>query len=187
MMTNLKDALREHTPKRRASLWVTLAFAVAITALVLAFRSQLVKLAGIGYLGAFILAVAGNAALTVPFPWIFPVAAMGAVYNPVWIALVAAVGAAIGETAPYLLGRRLATHAAENGLVRHLNALSPTKKWLVVTGSAFSPIASYPGLVGGMMGYPVWATCAITLIAEAAKVLLIAKLLSAGSHFLPAL
>ena len=181
----LQEALKQRTQKPAPSLWVTLFLGVAVSALVILFRSQLAKLAGLGYAGAFVLAVLGNAALTVPFPWILPVAAMGAVYNPAYIALVAALGAAIGETAPYILGRRLASHAESSHIVRRMPGLSIAKKSLLVTGSAFSPIASYPGFVGGMMGFPVWATCAITLAGEATKVLLITKAVAAGSRFLP--
>ena len=184
MIGNLQEALKQHTQKG-ASLWVTVALAAGATALVLIFRNQITKLAGFGYAGAFVLALIGNAAITVPVPWVFPVAAMGAVYNPVWIALIAALGAAIGETAPYILGRRVALHAGPSGIVRTMNALSTVKKFWIISGSAFSPVMSYPGFVGGMMRFPVWATCAITLAAEFTKVFLITKAMVAGSRFWP--
>ena len=186
MIQHVQEALKQLAQKHGPSLWVTLGIGVTISALVILFRGHLARLAGLGYAGAFVLALIGNAALTVPFPWVFPVAAMGAVYNPVRIALVAATGAAIGETAPYILGRRLALHAESSSIVRGMQGLSRLKQCLVITGSAFSPIASYPGFVGGMMRFPVWATCAITLAGEFTKVLIITKAVAAGSRFLPA-
>ncbi len=40
----------------------------------------------------------------------------------------------------------------------------------MVLGLAFSPVLSYPGLVAGILRYPLWVTFGMTLIAEAVKV-----------------
>ncbi len=147
-----------------------LVVSLTATSLLLLFRDDVKLLGNFGYAGAFALAFTGNALVAVPFPWIFPVAAMGAVYSPLWITLVAALGAAVGELVPYLLGHSLSRAARSSALAARLASLSRIKKTLVLMALAFSPILSYPGLAAGILRYPIWATFAMTLVAEGFKV-----------------
>lgn len=155
---------------------------IALSAIMVVFRDHLKDLAGLGYAGAFALAFIGNAVVFVPFPWIIPVAAMGAIYAPVPVLLCAAVGAACGGVLPYAAGARLSHGSRSSWLVTRLNGLAGPRKTLVVFALALSPVFSYPGLASGVLRYPLWATFAITLVAEGGKLWLATNAVIWGSH-----
>ena len=162
----VQGATRPETLGTLALVVLSIAGALAL----LRFQEEVRRLGEFGYVGAFVLALVGNALVAVPFPWIFPVAAMGTVYSPIGIVAAAAAGAACGEAIPYLLGRGLARSARPARLARWLESMSGLQKSLVLVGLAFSPVLSYPGLAAGVLRYPAWATLGLTLIAEGAKV-----------------
>jgi membrane protein DedA with SNARE-associated domain len=68
------------------------------------YRDEVQKIANFGYGGIFILSILSNATLILPLPGIIFTSAMGAVFNPFWVAIAAGIGAAIGETTGYLAG-----------------------------------------------------------------------------------
>lgn len=149
---------------------IMLAFSLAGALLLLKYHDQVHTLGRFGYVGAFVLALVGNALVAVPFPWIFPVAAMGATYSPAGIIASAAVGAAIGEVVPYLMGRSFSDAARSSRLTRWIASLSGVRKTIVLVGLAFSPVLSYPGLAAGVFRYPVWAMVLLTIVAEGFKI-----------------
>ena len=162
----------------------TAAATIAASVVLLKFSDQVMRLGQFGYLGAFALAAVGNALVTVPFPWVFPVAAMGTVYSPYGIVAAAAAGAALGEIVPYLLGAGLARNSPASWLVTRLESLSPRKKTMVVLAMAFSPVLSYPGLAAGVLRYPTWLTLSIIAVAEGFKVWLYIKGVAFATRFL---
>lgn len=171
---------------RRETLWALsmLLVSAAGAIVLLRFEGQVQALGQFGYLGAFGLAFIGNALVTVPFPWLFPVAAIGSIYSPLWITVVAALGAAAGEVVPYVLALNLTRRAGSSGLIARLESLSGVKKTLVLAGLALSPVMSYPGLVAGVLRYPAWATFAMTAMSEGLKVYLFIKGVSVASRLL---
>jgi uncharacterized membrane protein YdjX (TVP38/TMEM64 family) len=83
---------------------VVLVFVIALTALLLLYRNEVVKLQGYGYPGIFLLSILANATIIIPMPGVILTSAMGAIFNPWWVALAAGSGAAIGELSGYLAG-----------------------------------------------------------------------------------
>jgi len=79
-------------------------FVVAITALLFLYRNDLQRLAHLGYGGIFILSILANATLILPVPGVVLTTAMGAIFNPFWVAIAAGLGAALGEITGYLAG-----------------------------------------------------------------------------------
>jgi membrane protein DedA with SNARE-associated domain len=73
---------------------VMLVFVVALTCLLLVYHKEIEKLQGYGYPGIFII----------PMPGVLFTSAMGAIFNPWWVALAAGSGAAVGELSGYLAG-----------------------------------------------------------------------------------
>lgn len=69
------------------------------------FRDQLVHLGKFGILGIFLINLISSITLFLPAPAIATVVAGGFLYNPLIVALVAALGSAIGDFVGYLLGR----------------------------------------------------------------------------------
>jgi uncharacterized membrane protein YdjX (TVP38/TMEM64 family) len=94
------------TPERRLTLLRILAFAIVIgiVVIIFIFRDQVKELAHLGYLGAFLITLIANATIFVPIPGVWVVFAMGAVFNPFFLAIFAGLGAATGELSGYLLG-----------------------------------------------------------------------------------
>jgi membrane protein DedA with SNARE-associated domain len=83
---------------------VVLIFVIALTCLLLIYRNEIVKLQIYGYPGIFLLSILANATIFVPMPGVLFTSAMGAIFNPWWVALAAGSGAAIGELSGYLAG-----------------------------------------------------------------------------------
>ena len=83
---------------------VLLGIVAALTVLLLVYRDQLQGLESLGYPGIILLSILSNATVLIPLPGVVFTSAMGAVFNPVWVALAAGSGAALGELSGYLAG-----------------------------------------------------------------------------------
>ena len=57
-----------------------------------------------GYLGIFIVSLVSSASIIFPVPSFFIIFTFGAIYNPLLVAIVGALGNYIGNTTSYLLG-----------------------------------------------------------------------------------
>ena len=94
-----------HQEKKNPVLRFFLLFLVLALSLVLfIYRGEVQKIANFGYGGIFILSILSNATLILPLPGVIFTSAMGAVFNPFWVAIAAGIGAALGETTGYLAG-----------------------------------------------------------------------------------
>jgi len=69
------------------------------------FRDQLTQFGQFGLLGIFFINLFSSITLFLPAPGIATVVAGGFLYNPVLVALVAALGSAVGDFVAYILGR----------------------------------------------------------------------------------
>lgn len=69
------------------------------------FRDELVKLGSFGILGIFLINLVSSITLFLPAPAIATVVAGGFLYNPLIVAIVSALGSAIGDFVGYMLGR----------------------------------------------------------------------------------
>jgi len=78
---------------------------IAIIFLSFYFRDEFLRLGSLGILGIFIINVIGSATLFLPAPGIASVIAGGIVFSPFIVAVVAALGSAIGDMVGYILGR----------------------------------------------------------------------------------
>ncbi|MDD5368336.1 MAG: VTT domain-containing protein [Anaerolineaceae bacterium] len=83
---------------------VILLFVIGITILVLVYRDRFTHLGVYGYPGIFLLSIVANATVIIPVPGVLLTSAMGAVFNPFWVAVAAGSGAALGELSGYLAG-----------------------------------------------------------------------------------
>ncbi len=81
-----------------------LVLVLAISIILFTYRNEVQKIASFGYGGIFILSLLTNATLILPLPGVVFTSAMGAVFNPFWVAIAAGTGAALGETTGYLAG-----------------------------------------------------------------------------------
>jgi membrane protein YqaA with SNARE-associated domain len=83
---------------------LALVFSVGLTIALYVFHDKLRDFAPLGYPGIFILSFITNATLILPVPGVLITSAMGAVFNPFWVAIAAGAGAALGETSGFLAG-----------------------------------------------------------------------------------
>ena len=77
---------------------------IALTVGIYMARDQARWLANLGYLGIFLLSVLANATIILPAPGVAFVFGLGAVYDPLLVAIAAGAGAAVGEISGYLAG-----------------------------------------------------------------------------------
>lgn len=68
------------------------------------FRDELSHFSSLGLLGIFLMNIIGSATLFLPAPAIATVVAGGFLYNPFSVAVVSALGSAIGDMVGFLLG-----------------------------------------------------------------------------------
>lgn len=69
------------------------------------FQNELAKFGNLGLIGIFLINLVGSITLFLPAPGIATVFAGGIIYNPLLVALLAALGSAIGDMVAYYLGR----------------------------------------------------------------------------------
>ena len=94
---------RKEKLQRVARIALLLAI-IVLTVYLISVRNQIRNLEGYGYPGIFLLSILANATVIVPLPGVIITSAMGAVFNPFWVAVAAGSGAAIGELSGYLAG-----------------------------------------------------------------------------------
>ena len=88
----------------KAARILALLFVVGLTIFLYLNRDQVRQLEGLGYPGIFLISMLTNATLILPLPGVLITSAMGAVFNPFWVAVAAGSGAALGEISGYLAG-----------------------------------------------------------------------------------
>ncbi|RLI96943.1 MAG: hypothetical protein DRO96_01910 [Candidatus Aenigmatarchaeota archaeon] len=129
---------------------------------------------GFGYLGLFIVNFVGSASIMFPLPSFATVFTMGAVLDPLLVALFSALGAAGGEMIGYMLGfgigkgiRRLVSKRAEKNDVKSkqlktkIQIFLQTRRWIKKYGAFMTIIifAATPlptdviGLLSGAFKY----------------------------------
>jgi len=94
------------TSKQRLTIarLLALALVIGVSVYIYSIRDQAAQLARYGYPGIFVLSILANATVLLPAPGVLFVFAMGAVFDPFWVAIAAGLGAAIGELSGYLAG-----------------------------------------------------------------------------------
>ncbi|OGO06881.1 MAG: hypothetical protein A2Y73_00210 [Chloroflexi bacterium RBG_13_56_8] len=142
--------------KYGASLMAVL-FAIAITVAILAFRQQLRALAGLGYLGVFLISILGNATIILPVPSLALVFAGGSVLNPLLVGVIAGLGEPLGELTGYVAGYG-GSVAIEDGA-----RFERIKRWmerrgfltLFVLSAIPNPVFDLAGIAAGVLRFPI--------------------------------
>lgn len=171
------------TPKQRLTLARILAVVavIGLSALAFLYRDQARSLAQYGYLGIFILSFLANATILLPAPGVVFVFAMGAVYNPIGVALAAGAGSALGEISGYLIGfsgqavvekgaryQKILTWMRENPHLRNTA--------IFVLAFIPNPLFDLAGIAAGTLRVPIATFLFFTLLGKIVKMLLFAYL-----------
>ncbi|MHB8192538.1 MAG: VTT domain-containing protein [Bellilinea sp.] len=135
---------------------LALVFVIGLTLFLYLNRDRVSELEVFGYPGIFLISLITNATLILPLPGVLFTSAMGAVFNPFFVALAAGSGAAIGETSGYLAGY------SGQGIIERTKWSDRIEGWMRKYGSitvlllAFipSPLFDIAGVTAGILKMP---------------------------------
>jgi uncharacterized membrane protein YdjX (TVP38/TMEM64 family) len=133
---------------------VALLFAIAIPVLIFVFRDQVRDFERLGYVGAFLAMLIGNATVVLPVPGLLFVFAMGHTYEPLALGLAAGAGGALGELVGYMAGY------SASGYVETTSGYRRVERWVRRGGPAAiaflaaipNPLFDVVGLAAGALG-----------------------------------
>jgi membrane protein YqaA with SNARE-associated domain len=155
---------------------VALLFVVALTILLYLNRDKVQELEALGYPGIFLVSLFANATLILPVPGVLFTSAMGAVFNPFWVAIAAGSGASLGEISGYLAG------FSGQAVVEQTKWHKRFENWMRKYGSitvlvlAFlpNPVFDIAGITAGILKMPLWRFLLFCWIGKVLKMLVFA-------------
>lgn len=135
-----------------------LCVSMSIIVLAFVFRERLVHLRSLGLFGIFLANLLGSAIPFLPVPGIVTVVAGGALYSPVVVAVLATIGAVIGDMLTFLIGvsgRKLLLRK-EYKTYERLVVLMKKYGAIIIFLFAFvpNPIFDTIGVLAGVLEYP---------------------------------
>jgi uncharacterized membrane protein YdjX (TVP38/TMEM64 family) len=139
-------------------------------------RDHIQKIANLGYGGIFLISILANATLILPLPGVVITSAMGAVFNPFWVAIASGTGAALGETTGYLAGY------SGQIIVDRKEWYDTMTKWMRKYGSLTilvmaiipNPFFDLAGMAAGMLKLPFYRFLFWCCLGKIIKMLLFA-------------
>jgi uncharacterized membrane protein YdjX (TVP38/TMEM64 family) len=142
------------TISRIASLLV----ATLITAAIILLSSHIKELQALGYAGAFLIMLIGNATVIFPVPGVIFVIAMGSTLNPWLLGLCAGPGAALGELTGYLAGYGGAAPLQHTKLYRRFDYwMEHSGPWAILLLSIIpNPVFDMAGVLAGASKMKLW-------------------------------
>lgn len=162
--------------RTRLTRVLALIFVVGITVLLYLNRERVQELEEFGYPGIFLVSLLSNATLILPVPGVLFTSAMGAVFNPFWVAIAAGSGASIGELSGYLAGysgqgivERTAWHIRVENWMRKYGGIT-----IFVLAFVPNPIFDIAGLTAGILKLSVWKFLFWCLLGKIVKMMLFA-------------
>ncbi len=137
----------------------TLILSIILVGVAFFFHEKLSEFRSLGLVGIFLINLIGSATLFLPAPGIASVVAGGSIYPPLLVALVASLGASVGDMVGYLLGTS-SKHILLENKDGHLKTLMfYFKKYgapvIVLLAFFPNPFFDAIGIVAGVLGYPV--------------------------------
>jgi uncharacterized membrane protein YdjX (TVP38/TMEM64 family) len=164
--------MSENTKRRLIGAAILLGVA-GLTYLLIINRRHIQEFAALGYPGIFLVAMLSSATVLVPGPGLMITTAMGAVFNPFWVAIAAGTGAGLGEITGYLVGfsgRELVDktpwHDRVDGWIKKYGL------WIILVMAVIpNPIFDLVGYSAGVAKLPVWKFLVATCIGNILKMM----------------
>jgi len=133
-------------------------FVIGLTVFLYLNRSKVQQLGAFGYPGIFLVSMISNASIILPIPGVLFTSAMGAVFNPWWVALAAGSGATVGELSGYMAG------FSGQGIVENREWYDRVTQWIkrygditiLVLALIPNPLFDIGGMVAGALRMPLW-------------------------------
>lgn len=149
---------------------------ISLTAYLLINRDRIGELEVLGYPGIFLFSLLYNATLILPVPGLLITSAMGAVFNPILVAISAGTGATLGELSGYAAG------FSGQGVIEKRKWYNWVTEWMKKYGGitilvlAFIPIPVFDiaGMVAGALRMPLWKYLLFSWVGKTAKMFLFA-------------
>jgi membrane protein YqaA with SNARE-associated domain len=178
-------------PNTRVTFMRILALMVvlSISIFIFSIRDQVQELAKFGYPGIFLLSILANSTILLPAPGILFVFTLGAVFNPIGVAISAGLGAAIGELTGYLAG------FSGQAVVENYDSYERIRNWMeshkklrnlsiLVLAFIPNPFFDLAGIAAGTMKIPVLQFLVFCSIGKILKMLAIAYAGASSFHWL---
>ncbi len=166
---------------------LALVFVIALSILLFVFRSRIHELEALGYPGIFLVSLLSNASLILPVPGVLFTSAMGAIFNPFWVAIAAGVGSALGELSGYLAGysgqkvvTRTQLHEQLENWMRRYGDVT-----VLVLAIVPNPLFDVAGILAGGLKMPLWRFLLWCWLGKTIKMLLFAYGGDVLGRFLP--
>jgi len=148
---------------QRKKIWLAIArifailIVIALSILIYSVRDKAEGLAIYGYPGIFLIAFMTNATVLLPAPGIAVVFAMGAIFNPIYIALAAGAGGALGEVSGYLAGFSGQAVAERTGIYNRFHLWIEKHGFMAVLLLAAlpNPFFDVAGIAAGILKMPI--------------------------------
>ncbi len=165
----------------------TFLLVILITAGILIFRNRLTNLGVYGYPGIFLLSIVASATVIIPVPGVLLTSAMGAVFNPFWVAVAAGSGAGLGELSGYLAGFSgqavIENNARYETLTRWMRKYGdPT---IFVMALIPNPLFDIAGMTAGALKMPLYRFLFWCILGKIGKMLIFAYLGSSILSIIP--
>lgn len=165
---------------RQQKIWriVLLAAVLVLTILLLVNRDRIQHLEAYGYPGIFLLSILTNATVLIPLPGVVFTSAMGAVFNPFWVAIASGSGAALGELSGYMAGIGGQIWLTNLDWYHRLeNWIKKYNHWpIILLAFIPNPLFDMAGFIAGAGEVPLWKFLLFTWIGKILKMLLFAYL-----------
>jgi uncharacterized membrane protein YdjX (TVP38/TMEM64 family) len=131
------------------------------------------ELEALGYPGIFLVSMLANATLILPIPGVLFTSAMGAVFNPFWVAVAAGSGASIGEISGYLAG------FSGQGIVERTKWSDRIESWMRKYGGITifvmalipNPLFDVAGITAGALKMPFYQFFLFCLLGKVLKMM----------------
>lgn len=161
---------------------LSLLLAIFISACAFVFREQLMDLESYGYVGIFLLSLAGNATIVLPVPALLTAFLGGSIFNPVIVGVIGAAGATIGELTGYLAGVGGQPFLENHKKSRLIGQFMDRHGFLTlfVLAAIPNPLFDLAGITAGILHFPLSHFLLATLAGKMVKFLAFA-FLGAGS------
>jgi membrane protein DedA with SNARE-associated domain len=149
---------------------------IGITIYIISIRSRVGEFAAYGYPGIFLIAMLANATVLLPAPGVAIIYAMGAVFNPIGVALAAGTGAAIGEMSGYLAGFSGQAVIDRGDVYERIHPwVKKYGGWAILVLSAIpNPFFDIAGIAAGIAKMPIRTFLLFTWIGQMIKMLFFA-------------
>ncbi len=155
---------------------LALVFVIGLTVILYINRDRVRELEAFGYPGIFLVSLLANATLILPVPGVLFTSAMGAVFNPFWVAVAAGSGAALGELSGYLAG------FSGQGIVERTKWSDRVEGWMrkygpitiIVLSFVPNPVFDIAGVTAGVLKMPLFQFILFCWIGKVLKMMLFA-------------